>query len=233
MNEPPDDTDAAGPGPDEQVGSLAEEAVQLLGALSDWARDADRGRSTSTSPPAAPSAPGARSAAPCTPCARPARRCAPTSRRPRRRCSRPPPGCSPPPCRRGTRRGPRQRGRAHRPRRRPRRGRRLARGGRRMTLACGIDVGGTKIAGGVVDEDGTILEELRVESPGDRRRGDRGGHRRPGQGAALPPRHRGGRRRRRRLRRQGPRRRDVRAQHRLAQRRPEGRAREAGRRSRS
>ena len=34
-----------------------------------------------------------------------------------------------------------------------------------MTLACGIDVGGTKIAGGVVDEDGTILEELRVESP--------------------------------------------------------------------
>lgn len=34
-----------------------------------------------------------------------------------------------------------------------------------MTLACGIDVGGTKIAGGVVDESGTILEELRVESP--------------------------------------------------------------------
>ena len=34
-----------------------------------------------------------------------------------------------------------------------------------MTLACGIDVGGTKIAGGVVDEDGTILEELQVVSP--------------------------------------------------------------------
>src|SRR3954447_27022036 len=34
-----------------------------------------------------------------------------------------------------------------------------------MSLACGIDVGGTKIAGGVVDEDGSILEELRVESP--------------------------------------------------------------------
>ena len=34
-----------------------------------------------------------------------------------------------------------------------------------MSLACGIDVGGTKIAGGVVDEDGMILEELRVESP--------------------------------------------------------------------
>jgi glucokinase len=34
-----------------------------------------------------------------------------------------------------------------------------------MTLACGIDVGGTKIAGGVVDENGTILEELQVVSP--------------------------------------------------------------------
>ncbi len=34
-----------------------------------------------------------------------------------------------------------------------------------MSLACGIDVGGTKIAGGVVDDTGTILEELRVESP--------------------------------------------------------------------
>jgi glucokinase len=34
-----------------------------------------------------------------------------------------------------------------------------------MTLACGVDVGGTKILGGVVDADGTILEELRVESP--------------------------------------------------------------------
>jgi glucokinase len=32
-------------------------------------------------------------------------------------------------------------------------------------LAWGIDVGGTKIAGGVVDDAGTILEELRVESP--------------------------------------------------------------------
>jgi glucokinase len=34
-----------------------------------------------------------------------------------------------------------------------------------MSLACGIDVGGTKIAGGVVDEHGTVVEELRVESP--------------------------------------------------------------------
>lgn len=34
-----------------------------------------------------------------------------------------------------------------------------------MSLSCGIDVGGTKIAGGVVDPSGTIVEELRVESP--------------------------------------------------------------------
>ncbi|MFC7494758.1 MULTISPECIES: ROK family glucokinase [unclassified Nocardioides] len=34
-----------------------------------------------------------------------------------------------------------------------------------MSLACGIDVGGTKIAGGVVDDDGVIVEEVRVESP--------------------------------------------------------------------
>jgi glucokinase len=34
-----------------------------------------------------------------------------------------------------------------------------------MTLACGIDVGGTKIAGGVVDEAGSVVEELQVTSP--------------------------------------------------------------------
>ncbi|HRI99064.1 MAG TPA: ROK family protein, partial [Nocardioides sp.] len=34
-----------------------------------------------------------------------------------------------------------------------------------MTLSIGVDVGGTKILGGVVDEDGAIVEELRVESP--------------------------------------------------------------------
>ncbi len=34
-----------------------------------------------------------------------------------------------------------------------------------MTLSIGIDVGGTKILGGVVDEGGAIVEELRVESP--------------------------------------------------------------------
>jgi len=34
-----------------------------------------------------------------------------------------------------------------------------------MSVACGIDVGGTKIAGGVVDSDGNILEQRRVESP--------------------------------------------------------------------
>jgi glucokinase len=32
-------------------------------------------------------------------------------------------------------------------------------------LACGIDVGGTKIAGGVVDHDGRVLEKLTVHSP--------------------------------------------------------------------
>jgi len=34
-----------------------------------------------------------------------------------------------------------------------------------VSLACGIDVGGTKIAGGVVDEDGQVLASERVESP--------------------------------------------------------------------
>jgi glucokinase len=34
-----------------------------------------------------------------------------------------------------------------------------------MTTAIGIDVGGTKIAGGVVDEEGRLLEQLRAESP--------------------------------------------------------------------
>ncbi|GAA3521634.1 ROK family glucokinase [Nocardioides daeguensis] len=32
-------------------------------------------------------------------------------------------------------------------------------------LTCGIDIGGTKIAGAVVDEDGTVLAEGRVNSP--------------------------------------------------------------------
>ena len=139
----------------------------------------------------APSAPGARSAAPCTSYARRARRCAPTwpSRPPR--CCRPRPGCWRRPCRRTRTTA----GRARGERRAtstwtttPGLTRALARGGRRMTLACGVDVGGTKIAGGVVDEDGTVLEELRVESPGHRRRGHRGGHRRAGQRAALPAR---------------------------------------------
>lgn len=34
-----------------------------------------------------------------------------------------------------------------------------------MSLTIGIDVGGTKIAGGVVDEDGTIVDETTIESP--------------------------------------------------------------------
>ncbi|OIJ24681.1 ROK family glucokinase [Nocardioides luteus] len=32
-------------------------------------------------------------------------------------------------------------------------------------LSCGVDVGGTKILGGVVDHDGNIIEDHRVESP--------------------------------------------------------------------
>jgi glucokinase len=34
-----------------------------------------------------------------------------------------------------------------------------------VSLACGVDVGGTKIACGVVDDEGTIIDQLRVESP--------------------------------------------------------------------
>ena len=36
-----------------------------------------------------------------------------------------------------------------------------------MGLTIGVDVGGTKIAAGVVDEDGEILSRLRRESPAD------------------------------------------------------------------
>lgn len=32
-------------------------------------------------------------------------------------------------------------------------------------LACGVDVGGTKILGGVVDSEGTIVDQVRVDSP--------------------------------------------------------------------
>ena len=34
-----------------------------------------------------------------------------------------------------------------------------------MSLTCGIDIGGTKIAAAVVEEDGTIVEQLRLDSP--------------------------------------------------------------------
>ena len=36
-------------------------------------------------------------------------------------------------------------------------------------LKVGIDIGGTKIAGGVVDQDGRILEKVRVDTPADTR----------------------------------------------------------------
>ena len=59
-----------------------------------------------------------------------------------------------------------------------------------MSLTVGVDVGGTKIAGGVVDEQGQVLEQLRVESPAAGPRGDRGGHRRPGGRLQRAPRGR-------------------------------------------
>ena len=34
-----------------------------------------------------------------------------------------------------------------------------------MTLSIGVDVGGTKVLGGVVDEKGKILKTLRVDTP--------------------------------------------------------------------
>ena len=34
-----------------------------------------------------------------------------------------------------------------------------------MTLACGVDIGGTKIAGGVVDENGKVLDMWPLKSP--------------------------------------------------------------------
>ena len=34
-----------------------------------------------------------------------------------------------------------------------------------MTLTIGVDIGGTKVAGGVVDEDGTVLHHHRVDTP--------------------------------------------------------------------
>jgi hypothetical protein len=40
VSEPPNDPDGRNQGPHEEVGSLADEAVRLFGALSDWARDA-------------------------------------------------------------------------------------------------------------------------------------------------------------------------------------------------
>ncbi len=70
----------------------------------------------------------------------------------------------------------------------------------------GIDIGGTKVAGGVVDVDGRILERGRRETP-DRSKspaGRRGHDRRPGRRAGQPPRHRRRRHRRRGVRGRGP-----------------------------
>ena len=99
-----------------------------------------------------------------------------------------------------------------------------------MSLTCGIDVGGTKIAGGVVDE-----QRQRARAAAGRVAGRRTPRRSrtpsPGWSRRLARRHddRGGRRRRGRLRRQRALHGAVRAQPRLARRRPRGRARGAGR----
>ena len=81
---------------------------------------------------------------------------------------------------------------------------RVARGGDGVSLSCGIDVGGTKIAGGVVDDDGNVLEQLRVESPARDVEAIEDAIAGPGR-PSWPPTttDRGGRGRRGRLRRQG------------------------------
>ena len=89
-------------------------------------------------------------------------------------------------------------------------------------LACGVDVGGTKILGGVVDEDGVIVEELRVVSPATDTEAIENAIEAAGHPAQVAPRDHRGRRRRRRLHRQGPVDSDVRAQHRLAGGEPQG-----------
>src|SRR6266536_3331821 len=52
-----------------------------------------------------------------------------------------------------------------RPTRNSRQGRESARKGRLMALTIGVDVGGTKVAAGVVDEQGRILEKLKRSTP--------------------------------------------------------------------
>ena len=55
-----------------------------------------------------------------------------------------------------SRSGPGRAGAAHRPRRRPVSG----------LLAVGVDIGGTKISGGVVDDSGTVIDRVRRPTPG-------------------------------------------------------------------
>ena len=59
-----------------------------------------------------------------------------------------------------------------------------------MGLTVGIDVGGTKIAAGVVDEQGAILATARTRVAGDGHRRDRAHHRGPRRRAAGRPRRR-------------------------------------------
>ena len=97
-----------------------------------------------------------------------------------------------------------------------------------MGLTIGVDIGGTKIAAGVVDEEGTILGHAQGADSADRRR-----HRRRDRAAVSGARRRapdrGRRHRRRRIRRRqaghGP----LRAEHRLAPRTAQGQGRAARR----
>ena len=85
-----------------------------------------------------------------------------------------------------------------------------------MGVAIGVDVGGTKIAGGVVDEAGAIIARTRRD-PVHRSSRDRAQHRLRRPGAAPRPRDRRRRDRFGRLRRRGPLDGPIRAQPRLAE----------------
>ena len=88
-------------------------------------------------------------------------------------------------------------GAGHQPRRPP------------VSLTIGVDVGGTKVAGGVVDEKGEILAQHRVDTPARDAEATTSAITSVDRLAAGRPRDRGGRHRDRRLRGRGPRRRST------------------------
>ena len=105
--------------------------------------------------------------------------------------------------------------------------------GRIMSLTIGVDVGGTKVAAGVVDQAGRIVEKLKRSTPAASPEQTAARHRRCRARAARPPRGRRRRHRRRRFRRRGPLQRAVRAQPGLAGRAAEEAGRGPDRRARS